>query len=146
MNSRARLETFVGGTLGSAFRVCDLVEENAVNRELSVVAGDADLGGGVERNFLQTVPICNSINERNDDVEAGGHRLMELPQTLYRPSLLLGNDDKALGGKENCHANQKHAQNINTKHRRIASDRANARSFSKTAFQKDCGQAISNCE
>ena len=68
----------VGGAVARALGIRHLKEEHAVDRELSVVARNADLTRRIERDFLEGVAVCDPIDERDDEVEAGREHGVEL--------------------------------------------------------------------
>ena len=63
------------GVVGDAVRraggIEDFEVQDAVDRDLYVVARDADLLGNVERDFLQRMLVADGVEERHEDVEAG---------------------------------------------------------------------------
>jgi len=56
-------EQVVADAVGRPLRVQHLEEEHAVDADLHVVPGDADLGRDVERLFLQGVPVPDDVDE-----------------------------------------------------------------------------------
>ena len=89
----------VGGTLGvEHFHV-----ENPVHAYLDVVPGDADLLWDVDGVLLEVVPVCDPLDERDENVESRLHRLPVLAEVLHDVRVLLRNYD---GGLRNDHESQ----------------------------------------
>ena len=78
-------------------------EEDAVDRELGIVARDADLARRVERNLLEGVAVGDAVDEGNDEVEARREHGVELAEALDHPRGLLGHDLDGLERKEHRH-------------------------------------------
>ena len=90
-------EQVVLDAVGGALRVEDLEVEHAVDADLDVVAGDADLLRDVERRFLERVLVADDVDERHQDVEAGVERAGVPAEPLDDEGALLRDDDGRLG-------------------------------------------------
>ena len=84
----------VTGAVGSEFRVGDLEVDDAVNGKLGVVAGNTDLAGNVQRHFFQRVAVGDAVNERNQNVQTGGQRVVKSAEAFNDVNFLLWHDDK----------------------------------------------------
>ena len=84
----------VAGAVGSEFRIGYLEIDNAVNGKLGVVAGDTNLAGNVQRHFFERVAVGNAVNERNQDVQTGGQRVVKSAEAFNDVNFLLRHDDK----------------------------------------------------
>src|SRR5439155_13315813 len=63
-------EHVVRRAIGRKPRIGDLKIQNAVDLQLRVVLGDADLRRDVERNLPQVMPISDSIDEWDDEIQS----------------------------------------------------------------------------
>ncbi len=81
--------------------------EDAVDLQLGVVLGDADLAGNVERDFPQVVPVGDAIDERDHEIEPGLQHRVEPPQPLDDERVLLRNDPDRLGDDDDGHDEQR---------------------------------------
>ena len=68
--------------------------DDAVHGKLGVVAGDADLAGNVQRHFFERVAVGDAVNERNQDVQTGGQRVVKSAEAFNDVNFLLRHDDK----------------------------------------------------
>ena len=84
-NCHLEVARAVGGELG----VGDLEVEDAVDLQLRIVLGDADLRRHVERNFAQVVLVRDAIDERDHEIEAGLQHGVEAPESLDDERMLL---------------------------------------------------------
>ena len=92
--------------VGREPRIGHLVVEDAVDAELGVVLGDADLLGHVERHFLQRMHVGDAVEERDDEVEPGSSMPWKLPEALDHPRALLRHDAHALDDEGHDHADE----------------------------------------
>ena len=79
----------VGRAIAGQLGVGDLKVQNAVNLQLRVVAGDANLAGHIERDFFQTVLLDHVVDKRHHKVQTRGQAGVEFAQSFDHPSLLL---------------------------------------------------------
>ena len=91
----------ITGAIAGTFGIGHEEIQDAVDLELGVVLGDADLAWHVERDFLETVAIGYAVNERNDDVQARRQDAVKTSQSFDDKGTLLryhaqgaGNDNK----------------------------------------------------
>ena len=70
-------------------RIQHLHVEHRIDAHLHVVARDADLFRDVDRDFLEAVPVGHSLDEWNQNVEAGLQRAAVLAQILDDVGALL---------------------------------------------------------
>ena len=94
----------VANSVGSSLGVEHFQVENPIHAYLNVVPGNTDLLLDVERALLEAVLICDPLNERDEDMEAGLHRFPVLTQVFHDVRVLLTNHDCGLG---NEHDNQR---------------------------------------
>ena len=73
-------------------RIGHLEIQDAVDLQLRVVLGDADLRRHVERRFAQVVPVRDAVEERDDEVESRREHRVEAAEPLDDPRLLLRHD------------------------------------------------------
>jgi len=91
----------------SEARIGDLVIQDAVDPELGIVLGDADLLGHIERHFLQGMRVGDAVEEGDDEVEAWLERAVEAPEALHHPCTLLRHDAHTLDDEGHDHAENK---------------------------------------
>ncbi len=101
-------EQVVLDAVGGALRVEDLEVEHAVDADLHVVAGDADLRRNVEGRFLERVLVADDVDERQQDVEAGVERAGVAAEALDHERALLRDDDGRLGDHDERHDREQH--------------------------------------
>ena len=82
----------VARAVGREPRVGHLEVEDAVDLQLRVVLGDADLARHVERNLAQIVLVRDAIDERDHEIEAGLQHGVEAPEPLDDERVLLRHD------------------------------------------------------
>ena len=66
--------------------------DDAVDGELGVVAGDADLAGHVQRDFFLGVLVGDAVEKGNEEVEAGFEDGAEFAEAFDDVGFLLGDD------------------------------------------------------
>ena len=81
----------------------DLEIQNAVDLQLRIVLGDANLAGDIERDFAQVVLIRDAIDERQHEVEPRSQHRMEPPEALDDQRMLLRNDADRLDDDDDGH-------------------------------------------
>src|SRR5690606_34196769 len=64
-------------------RIQHLQIQHAIDADLHVVLGYADLLGNIQRLFLQRMAIGNALDEGNQDMEAGLDGAAVTPQVLH---------------------------------------------------------------
>src|SRR4029079_15790740 len=79
-----------------AARIQYLHVQHAIDADLHVVLGDADLLGNIERFFLQVVFVGDALDERDEDVKPRLDRAAVTPERLDDERTLLGNHDRRL--------------------------------------------------
>src|ERR1700742_2601365 len=84
-------KSIVGDSVRGEVRVHHLHIQHAVHAHLDIVAGDADLLGDVDGDFLQAVLVGYALHEGHQDVKAGGQRTAVLAEVLDDVGALLRN-------------------------------------------------------
>ena len=90
----------VARAVAGAHGVGHLEIKNAVDLQLRVVAGDADLACDVERDFLENVFVGHLVDERHQKAKARRQRAVVLSEALDHPGVLLGHDLDRLRDKD----------------------------------------------
>ena len=78
-------------------RIHHLHVQHRVDAHLHVVAGDADLFGDVDRDFLEAVPVGDPLHERHENMKPGRQRAAVLAQVLDHVGALLRHHRRGLG-------------------------------------------------
>ena len=73
-------------------RVGHLEVQDAVDLQLRVVLGDADLARHVERDLAQVVPVGDAVDERDHEIEPRLQHRVEAPEPLDDQRVLLRHD------------------------------------------------------
>jgi hypothetical protein len=89
----------VRGELG----IGDLEVQDAVDLELRVVLGDADLAGDVEGYFAQVVLVGDAVDERQHEIESRRQDGVEPSQPLDHQRVLLRHDADRLDDDDDRH-------------------------------------------
>ena len=89
-------EAIVRDAVRGAAGIEHLQIQHAVDADLHVVLGDADLLGNIERLFLEGVPVGDAFDERKQDVKPGLDRAAVAAESLDDEGALLRHDDGGL--------------------------------------------------
>ncbi len=76
-------------------RIQDLHVEHRIDTDLDIVTCDADLFGDIERLFFQAVLVCDTLDERNQNVEASLQRTAVLAEIFDHVRALLRNHGRS---------------------------------------------------
>ena len=76
----------VGRAVRREPRIGHLEVQDAVDLQLRVVLGDADLRRHVERRLAQVVPVGDAVDERHDEIEAGREHARGSARAARRPT------------------------------------------------------------
>lgn len=87
------------GAVARAHRIGDLEVYDAVDLQLGVVFGDADLARYIQRDFLEGVLVGYGINKRDEEVESRGEGCVVLAEAFHHPCVLLRHDADAAHDK-----------------------------------------------
>src|SRR5882757_8467431 len=89
-------EPEIGDAVRGEMRIHHLHVEHRIDAHLDVVAGDADLLGDIDRDFLETMPVRDLLDEWNEDMEAGLEGAAVLAQVLDHECTLLRHHRRGL--------------------------------------------------
>ena len=96
----------VARSVGRQFGIRHLEIQDAVDLQLRIVLGDADLAGNVERNLAQVVLVTHGVDERDDEIQPRLQNAMESAEALDHEGALLRNDAE-VAGQQHHHGNDK---------------------------------------
>ena len=82
-------ENIVAGTLRRALGIGYFEIQNAVHRELRVVARDADLARHIQRDFFERMAIGNAVKKGHENAQPWGKRGVVFAQPFHDVRLLL---------------------------------------------------------
>ncbi|EEG33838.1 hypothetical protein NEIFLAOT_01101 [Neisseria flavescens NRL30031/H210] len=75
--------------------------DDAIHGQLSVVAGNTDLAGNIQRNFFQRVTIGDTVDKWDKDVQTCSQRFVKTAQSFDHINFLLWYNDKGFETKNN---------------------------------------------